>query len=256
MAVLHQPLEDDEPENLSAWLRGAFEDVNVRFFEGALDADIANRIELDKSWHLRGGAGGAHPGSNRIVLDPGVHFTRRDLCGTMIHEMLHLYIGDDEGSEEHSQNFVRRCLQINLAILESGLPCFCRLGEYDTALDRDLLAEAFDAMSEADLHSIYCCLSNMSNEATGWDANLLVADFRRCLHCLPVHTHEAQAGAQEADRVVGRLQCLATARSCRLALRSGYDTWHVKSRTTARYGAAKTGRDYQLFSAYSQAWSL
>ena len=37
-----------------------------QLFGGALEASI----ELDKSWHLRGGAGGAHPGSSKIVLDP------------------------------------------------------------------------------------------------------------------------------------------------------------------------------------------
>ena len=35
-----------------------------------------------------------------------------------------------------------RGLELNLELLSAGLPCFCRLGVYDTALDRELLSEA------------------------------------------------------------------------------------------------------------------
>lgn len=243
MSTLHQPL-DANHEDLLEWLVRAFDEANVEFFGGALEA----KVHLDETWHHRGGAGGAHPSTKRIVLDPLVHFTRRDLCATMLHEMLHLRIGAagiDADAEEHSDEFVLQCLKLNLDILASGLPCFCRLGEHDTALDQEVLAQAVnDELSEADLLSLCRCLSKTSQGVSCWDTDLLVGDLRRCLQ------------TDEADKIAGRLQNLATARSCRLALRSGYDSWCIRSRTMSRYCATKRGRDYQLFSAYAEAWSL
>eukprot|EP00439_Symbiodinium_sp_Y106_P043281 s5283_g5.t1 len=245
MAVLHQPLDAKHSEDLLGWLARAFDEANVEFFGGSLAA----KVRLDETWHLRRfGAGGAHPSTKRIVLDPLVHFTRRDLCATMLHEMLHLRIGAagiDSDAEEHSDEFVLQCLKLNLDILASGLPCYCRLGEHDTALDQEVLAQAVDdELSEADLLSLSRCLSKTSQGVSCWDTDLLVGDLRRCLQ------------TDVADKIAGRLQNLATARSCRLALRSGYDSWCIKSRTMSRYCATKKGRDYQLFSAYAEAWSL
>ena len=245
MDILHRPLEPGPKESdvsLSDWSFQAFDIANQEFFSGELEPV---RIELDSTWHLRGGAGGAHPGKGKIVLDPSVHISYRDLCATLLHEMLHLQIGDAD-NEEHGPLYLQACLNLNERIMASGTACFCRLGEFDTPLDNALLTkvgapdEIFDALQQ-DFHKNAPC--------PAWDSGLLVADL--CEVC-----HGVGMDQRTCHRLAARIQCMAIITSCKVALKKGYVTWSLKSRTMAQYCASKVGRDYQSFSDYSALWSL
>lgn len=245
MDILHRPLEPGPKEpnvSLSDWILQAFDMANQEFFSGELEPV---QIELDSTWHLRGGAGGAHPDKRKIVLDPSVHMCYRDLCATLLHEMLHLQIGDAD-DEEHGPLYLQACLNLNERIMASRTACFCRLGEFDTPLDHALLAkvgapdEMFDALQQDFQKNVPC---------TAWDSGLLVGDFCEVCHGVGMDQGTCQ-------RLAARIQCMAIITSCKVALKKGYVTWSLKSRTMAQYCARKVGRDYQSFSDYSALWSL
>eukprot|EP00435_Cladocopium_sp_Y103_P060505 s819_g22.t1 len=245
MDILHRPLEPRPREldvSLSDWMLQAFDVANQEFFSGELEPV---HIELDSAWHLRGGAGGAHPGERKIVLDPSVHVCYRDLCATLLHEMLHLQVGDAD-EEEHGPLFLQACLDLNERIMSSRMACFCRLGEFDTPLDHALLAEAgaTDTMCDALLQDL-----QENVPSTAWDSGLLVGDL--CEVC-----HGVGMDQKTCQRLAARIQCMAISTSCKVALKKGYVTWSLKSRTMAQYCARKVGRDYQSFSDYSALWSL
>ena len=245
MDILHRPLEPGPKESdvsLSDWILQAFAIANQEFFSGELEPV---QIELDSTWHLRGGAGGSHPGKRKIVLDPSVHVCYRDLCATLLHEMLHLQIGDAD-DEEHGPLYLEACLNLNERIMASRTACFCRLGEFDTPLDHALLAEvgAPDEMIDALQQDFQ---EDVPSKA--WDSGLLVGDL--CKVC-----HRVGMDQETCQRLAARIQCMAIITSCKVALKKGYVTWSLKSRTMAQYCARKVGRDYQSFSDYSALWSL
>eukprot|EP00434_Breviolum_minutum_P026384 symbB.v1.2.023326.t2/scaffold2128.1/size88402/4 len=237
--------EDETPsesasESLLAWLQQAFDVANHAFFNGELQGV---QIEIDNSWHLRGGAGGAHPGKQCIVLDPSVHLCYRDLCATLLHEMLHLQVGDAD-REEHGPVFLQACMELNTTLMESGAACFCRLGEFDTALDQSLLAKAGTPVDVRD-----ALLHGRPSSSDSWDSKLLVGDL--CFFC-----DEAGLPEEKALELAARIQCLAVVTSCKIALQKGYVTWSLRSRTMARHCASNVGRDYQSFPDYAALWLL
>ena len=87
-----------------------------------------NRSRLNLTAHgiYEGGAGGAHPDKRKLFWDPSVHMCYRDLCATLLHEMLHLQIGDAD-DEEHGPLYLQACLNLNERIMASRTACFCRL---------------------------------------------------------------------------------------------------------------------------------
>ncbi len=245
MDALHRPLQEapseSASESLLAWLQQAFDVANHAFFNGELKGV---RVEIDNTWHLRGGAGGAHPGRQCIVLDPSVHLCYRDLCATLLHEMVHLQVGDAD-SEEHGPMFLQACMELNTTLMESGAACFCRLGEFDTALDQSLLAQAGTPVDVRDalLHG------RQSSDWDSWDSKLLVGD-------LCFFFDEAGLPEEKALELAARIQCLAVVTSCKIALQKGYTMWSLRSRTMARHCASNVGRDYQSFPDYAALWSL
>ncbi|CAJ1335518.1 unnamed protein product [Effrenium voratum] len=202
-AALHQPLGD--PSDVQEWLPRAFEAANGTFFHGKLQVES---IRVDPSWHLRGGAGGTHTASKCIVLDPSVHGSYRDLCGTLFHEMLHLQIKDADECE-HGPIFLRSCLDLNEAIRSTGLACFCRLGEFDTALDRKLFEEAG--------LPAFLCDGLASSGSHSWDAGLLAGDLREA------------SGNADAD-------------GSKQALQVGFPSWAMRSRTMSQYCVLESDR--------------
>lgn len=244
MDALHTPLQETPSESASesllAWLQQAFDVANHAFFNGELQGV---QIEIDNSWHLRGGAGGAHPGKQCIVLDPSVHLCYRDLCATLLHEMLHLQVGDAD-REEHGPVFLQACMELNTTLMESGAACFCRLGEFDTALDQSLLAKAGTPVDVRD-----ALLHGRPSSSDSWDSKLLVGDL--CFFC-----DEAGLPEEKALELAARIQCLAVVTSCKIALQKGYVTWSLRSRTMARHCASNVGRDYQSFPDYAALWLL
>lgn len=241
MAILHRPLQpsDNAQESLRSWLLQAFDVANEAFFGG----DLSAHIELDHTWHLRGGAGGAHPGSKKIVLDPSVHISYRDILATLLHEMLHLHVQDTD--EQHGPVFLQACLDLNEKILLSNAAAFCRLGEFDTALDQSLIKEVgaediFDALLQL-------------NASSAWDSGLLVGDLQEACHRVGMPEQKA---FRTAARLGSKMQSLAVINSCRIALETGYATWSIRSRTMAQYCAKRTCRDYQSFAHYRALWSL
>lgn len=243
---------------MAEWAAELFAEANAAFFGARLgDADV----QVDNSWHLRGGAGGAHPGSGRIVLDPSMHTSMRDLGSTLLHEMLHLELGSADGTEEHGEHFLTRCLEINEqmagAAQAAPRPCglCCRLGEFDTAVDQVLLAaagvgtqagEAFarPAVEAADATPLQCGGESAHHRPDGsFGRGLLLGDL-------------LAAGAPPA--AAARLPALCAASACRRALEApcGYLSWQMRSRTLARHFAVRAGRDYQFFTDYAALWKL
>eukprot|EP00438_Fugacium_kawagutii_P012558 Skav207355 [mRNA] locus=scaffold426:176282:177292:- [translate_table: standard] len=245
-AKLHRPLQPSDAENaeesLRNWLLQAFDVANEAFFGGDLSPGV--HIELDRTWHLRGGAGGAHPGRQKIVLDPSVHSSYRDISATLLHEMLHLHVQD--AGEEHGPVFLQACLDLNEKIMLSNAATFCRLGEFDTALDRSLIKEV--GASE----DIFDALLQL-NASSAWDSGLLVGDLQEACRRVGMPKHEA---FRTAARLGSKMQSLAVINSCRIALEKGYSTWSIRSRTMAQYCAQRTCRDYQSFADYRALWSL
>ena len=227
--TLHRRLDD----GVSLWLEEALEEAKD-FFEDGLEA----KILVDETWHLRGAAGGAHPSLKRIVVDPSVHICYRDLAGTLLHEMLHLQLADL--AEEHGPGYVQGCLDLNRKIAASDCACFCRLGEFDTALDPLLLARV-------GLPRELCEAFPMRHGS--WDAGLLAGD-------LVAMCRQAGIPKDDAIRFVQRVQCESIISSCKRALQLDYTTWALKSRTMARFAASQAARDYQMFSDYEALWSL
>ena len=224
---------------ISSWLQKAFREAKQRFFEKSFEKSFEKtKILVDETWHLRGGAGGAHPSSQRIVVDPSVHLCYRDLAGTLLHEMLHLQLADLE--EEHSGGFVQGCLDLNRKILASDSACFCRLGEFDTALDPLLLARVGLPPELCEAFPI---------QHNSWDAGLLAGDLVAMCR---------QAGISKDDAIgfVRTVQCESIIGSCKRALKLNYNSWALKSRTMARFAASHVARDYQIFSDYEALWSL
>ena len=244
MDVLHRPLgcQPQGPQGslskLKHWVLEAFDVANQEFFNGELENSV---IEMDSTWHLQGGAGGSHPGTHRIVLDPSVHICYRDLSATLLHEMLHLHVEDADG-EEHGPLFLQACLELNEKIMASGAACFCRLGEFDTPLDQSLLAE--EGVSADACDALLSPRDASPSPSLPWDSGLLVGDLCQCM------------SKQEAQQLAARIQCKAIITSCNMALRKGYVTWSLRSRTMAQYCACKVARDYQSFSDYCALWSL
>ena len=241
--MLHRPLEGLSRLALLSWSLNIFEVANKDFFKGRLEA--AN-ITIDETWHSRGGAGGAHVSTNRIVLDPSVHTCCGDLCGTLLHEMLHLQVGEDDG-EEHGPRFLKACLELNNDLLASGTGLFCRLGEFDTALDQRLLLEAGvpQAVSAA-------LLKGLRESGETWDSGLLASDLFTLYH----NSGSTHIIKKDILYLAARLRCLSIANSCQIALKTGYTSWSLKSRTIARHFAVAQGRDYHCYSDYNALWSV
>ena len=247
--LLHRPL-DENSTDLRAWCRDVFDVANKEFFDERLEEAV---LTVDESWHERGGAGGAHPSTNRIVLDPSVHTCYTDLCGTLLHEMLHLQLGSIESEEEHGPMFLRACLKLNDDLLKSGRNCFCRLGEFDAVLDKSLLLEA-------GVPETWCAsLLGGIQRREVWDSGLLAGDLIELSQKMDdqeLSNDEKLQQAKQAKLLAARIRCMSIINACKIALKLGYTTWSVKSRTIARHFASATGRDYVCFSDYKSLWSL
>jgi len=246
--ALHAPIPQQDVD-LAAWCNAAFAEANVLFFRSRLE--VPRGVEVDHCWHSCGGAGGANPLANRIIIDPTAHSSLRDLCSTLLHEMIHLEIQEADGHEEHGKHFIECCLELNEEVQQlqkTGRAVTyganCRLGEFDVAVDRDLL-EAAGVEKDALTTFLKAALSNP--EPTGgnqqWNTGLLVQDLRT-------------AGASDLSIATVLASCSAAA--CRRALEApgGYSSWQLRSQTIARYFASRMARDYQVFADYESLWQI
>lgn len=246
---LHAPIPVQDVD-LVAWCNAAFAEANVLFFRGSLV--LPKGVEVDRSWHLRGGAGGANPSANRIIIDPTSHNSLRDLCSTLLHEMIHIEIEGADGQIEHGKHFIERCLELNEEVQQqvqgsgTAVTCGanCRLGEFDAAVDRAVLE---DAGVEREALTAFLTASHSNPEPTGdsqqWDTGLLVQDLRT---------------AGSSDFAIATVLASCSASACRRALEApgGYSTWQLRSQTIARYFASRVARDYQFFADYESLWQV
>lgn len=241
LAALHARVPED-PRAVQEWADTASRAATELFFASGLSDRMV--IEIDDTWHQRrGAAGGAHPETGRIVLDPSVHTSLLGMCATLLHEMVHLDLRGGGGSEgeEHSLEFVRACLRLNESV-DAPHACFCRLGTPEMAVDEALLGAAG---IDRDTAAVFCLGGPPASGhgVGGWDEGMLVAELRR-------------AGVD--DGAIGRVLRSQAMRACRLAMRvpGAYDSWLVRASTMEKYGAAGGGRDYRLFRQYEALWSL
>jgi len=247
--ALHAPIPQQDVD-LAAWCNAAFAEANVLFFRSRLE--VPRGVEVDRLWHSCGGAGGANPFTNRIIIDPTAHSSLRDLCSTLLHEMIHMEIQVADGQEEHGKHFIERCLQLNEEVQQQVqgssedevCGANCRLGEFDAAVDGAVL----DAAGvEMEVVTTFLTASHSNPELTGdsqrWDTGLLVQDLRT-------------AGA--SNRAIARVLASCSAAACRRALEApgGYHSWQLRSQTVARFFASRMARDYQLFADYESLWQI
>ncbi|CAK0904556.1 unnamed protein product, partial [Prorocentrum cordatum] len=232
---LHRPVPQDARQVLE-WASAAFAAANALFFGGRLAA--SGGVRLDPTWHrVRGGAGGSHPGEQIIVLDPSVHTSLRALCGTLLHEMVHLEVSPSGGGpEEHGREFVSRCLDVNAAVHRAnegglGLGCACRLGELDLSLDRALLRACgapADCLEDEDpLRIDDEEAAGQAGSPAAWGSGLLVGDLRA-------------AGLE--DGVCASVLSGAAVATCERALGTpgGFEAWDISEATGWRIAQAQT----------------
>ncbi|CAK0904555.1 unnamed protein product, partial [Prorocentrum cordatum] len=223
-------------EKVLEWASAAFAAANALFFGGRLAA--SGGVRLDPTWHrVRGGAGGSHPGEQIIVLDPSVHTSLRALCGTLLHEMVHLEVSPSGGGpEEHGREFVSRCLDVNAAVHRAnegglGLGCACRLGELDLSLDRALLRACgapADCLEDEDpLRIDDEEAAGQAGSPAAWGSGLLVGDLRA-------------AGLE--DGVCASVLSGAAVATCERALGTpgGFEAWDISEATGWRIAQAQT----------------
>jgi len=241
------PLQDVD---LAAWCNAAFAEANMLFFQNRLE--VSKGVEVDHSWHSRGGAGGANPSAHRIIIDPTVHSSLRDLCSTLLHEMIHIEIQGADGHEEHGKHFIERCLELNEEVQQQvegngrTMTCGanCRLGEFDAAVDQALLeAAGLEREALTAFLTVSCSDPESAGDSPQWDAGLLVQDLRT-------------AGA--SDFVIAKVLASCSAAACRRALEApgGYSSWQLRSQTIARYCASRMARDYQFYADYESLWQI
>eukprot|EP00927_Polykrikos_kofoidii_P050248 TRINITY_DN44169_c0_g1_i1.p1 TRINITY_DN44169_c0_g1~~TRINITY_DN44169_c0_g1_i1.p1 ORF type:complete len:371 (+),score=28.47 TRINITY_DN44169_c0_g1_i1:72-1184(+) len=266
LSQLHVPVVQS---TLANWVGRAFDDANAWLFGGRLH--LSTGIVLDSQWHTRGGAGGAQcdavvVGSGRIVLDPSRHSSLRELCSTLLHEMVHLDVGDADGPNEHGEAFLEGCHNLNNRIasattidvsdsVSSGngshqhVGSFCRLGEMDLIVDGQLLraARVHDVAAARFLRRPEThggCKTRCGGAlCSRWDEGLLVGDLRA-------------SGADDGSIQRVLSLCLSAAVRRARAASGGFFAWDVRSRTLARHFATRHGRDYCIVEGCDALWGL
>lgn len=237
-----------EWEDVERWAIMAYATANQALFQGRLSS---GRVLIDPTWHARGGAGGARPSDNTVVLDPSVHSSLLELCGTLLHEMVHLAVGNIDGDEEHGQHFIQTCLAVNeaawelasLDVREGKATCwgaFCRLGRFDLLVDRSMLTDAGIDPQVAN------CFAQGAWSREDWDHGLLIGDL---------HAAASSCGMGFPPVLASRLLSLCVSAACRRALQGGSTLMlETRSRTMASHFASRRARDYTLFSDLETLW--